>query len=783
MLFKKLIRTIGVYKAQFISMIIMIALGTAIFVGFNMEWYAIEYNTEKYFEQTGYADFRIINETGRFTEEEAEKIKTIDGVKEVSRFVSVNAAVDNPDPKAAKKTLAITVTENTKVSFFTLISGEEYDPESVDGIWLSDKYAETNGVKIGDKISFSYAKFKMEGVVKGLVKSSEYLVCVEDESELMPRYEKHGFAYISPVMFSAAVKDGTHGIFTEFYPEINVIGDGELKTFKKAVEEKLGKTLLVLSKEESSSYVLAQGEADEGKTMGTIFPVLFMVIAILTMVTTMHRLTAKEKTQIGILKALGFKDKRITRHYTSYAFAVGVVGCALGILLGMGICAIIMNPNGTMGTYFDMPKWELVVPWFCYVVVAAIIVFLTFIGFLSVKKMLKGTAADALRPYAPKKMKKLAIEKTKLWDKMSFGARWNMRDIMRHKSRTLMSLIGIVGCMVIVVGSVGMRDTMNGFIDSYYNTAMNYVSKINVADDAEENSIKFLTINYEGDYSGSVAVEFNEKAYSLEIYSVEHDMVKFMPDKGFDPIKLSDDGAYVCRRIADKYNLKQGDEITLRPYGKSSDEAYTFKINGIIRSQSESIVITAKYAESKNVDYSVTAIYTNSSSNAIDGDKTAANGEAPYDVIKTVQDKEELIKTFDKFLEIMNMMIILLVAVGVALGIVVLYNLGTMSYAERYREMATLKVVGFRDRKIGRLLIEQNLWVTVFGMVVGLPLGIFTLDYLIKALASEYEMNIMLGPLTFISGIVVTLGVSLLVGFMIARKNKKINMVESLKAE
>ena len=783
MLFKKLIRTIGVYKAQFISMIIMIALGTAIFVGFNMEWYAIEYNTEKYFEETGYADFRIINETGRFTEEEAEKIKTIDGVKEVSRFVSVNAAVYNPDPKAAKKTLAITVTENTKVSFFTLISGEKYDPESVDGIWLSDKYAEMNGVKIGDKIGFSYAKFKMEGVVKGLVKSSEYLVCVEDESELMPEYEKHGFAYISPVMFSAAVKDGTHGIFTEFYPEINVIGEGELKTFKKAVEEKLGKTLLVLSKEESSSYILAQGEADEGKTMGTIFPVLFMVIAVLTMVTTMHRLTAKEKTQIGILKALGFKDKRITRHYTSYAFAVGVLGSALGILLGIGICAIIMNPNGTMGTYFDMPKWELVVPWFCYVVVAAIIVFLTFIGFLSVKKMLKGTAADALRPYAPKKMKKLAIEKTGLWEKMSFGARWNMRDIMRHKSRTLMSLIGIVGCMVIVVGSVGMRDTMNGFIDSYYNTAMNYVSKINVTDDAEENSIKFLTINYDGDYSGSVAVEFNEKAYSLEIYSVEHDMVKFMPDKGFDPIKLSDDGAYVCRRIADKYNLKQGDEITLRPYGESRDEAYTFRINGIIRSQSESVVITAKYAEKMNVDYSVTAIYTNTSSDVIDNDKTAANGEAPYDVIKTVQDKEELIKTFDMFLEIMNMMVILLVAVGVALGIVVLYNLGTMSYAERYREMATLKVVGFRDKKIGRLLIEQNLWVTVFGMVVGLPLGIFTLDYLIKALASEYEMNLVLGPLTFISGIVITLGVSLLVGFMIARKNKKINMVESLKAE
>ena len=98
--------------------------------------------------------------------------------------------------------------------------------------------------------------------------------------------------------------------------------------------------------------------------MGSVLPVLFLLIAILTMVTTMHRLAAQEKTQIGTLKALGFKDRRILRHYTSYAFMVAVAGSAAGIALGYFVAWFIMNPDGSMGTYLDMPEWKLCMPWF-----------------------------------------------------------------------------------------------------------------------------------------------------------------------------------------------------------------------------------------------------------------------------------------------------------------------------------------------------------------------------------------------------------------------------------
>ena len=127
--------------------------------------------------------------------------------------------------------------------------------------------------------------------------------------------------------------------------------------------------------------------------------------------------------------------------------------------------------------------------------------------------------------------------------------------------------------------------------------------------------------------------------------------------------------------------------------------------------------------------------------------------------------------------------IILLVLAAVMLGIVVLYNLGVMSYVERYREMATLKVVGFKDSRIGRLLISQNLWLTVLGILIGLPLGVGVLQYLLDSLAGEYEMKLTLGPATYLVSILLTFGVSLAVGVMVAGKNRHIDMVSALKTE
>ena len=165
MLAKKMLRTAWLYKAQFISMILMVMLGVGMFVGFNMEWASIEENMFSFFDDCHFSDYRLVNERG-FSAEDAEKISKIEGVDSVGRFLSVNADVKN----GGGNSVTLAVTTNPEVSSFVLIDGEKYDPESTDGVWISDRYAE------------------ITGTVKGFIKAAEQMICVRDKTQLMPDF-------------------------------------------------------------------------------------------------------------------------------------------------------------------------------------------------------------------------------------------------------------------------------------------------------------------------------------------------------------------------------------------------------------------------------------------------------------------------------------------------------------------------------------------------------------------------------------------------------------------
>ena len=222
-------------------------------------------------------------------------------------------------------------------------------------------------------------------------------------------------------------------------------------------------------------------------------------------------------------------------------------------------------------------------------------------------------------------------------------------------------------------------------------------------------------------------------------------------------------------RISEKFNLHEGDTFSISPYG--GNEKFDMVVNGIFRSTSENIIISDKYAQKLNIPYRIDSVYTDVKKDDIE----------LSNIIKSVHSKKMIMDSFEVFLSIMNNMLYLYVAGALVLGIIVLYNLGTMSYVERYREMATLKVVGFRDNKIGKILYDQNLLISIIGIIIGIPLGILTLSSMLKSLASEYEMKMSIGIPSYLFTIILTLSMSLFVSGMIARKNRKIDMVEALK--
>ena len=734
-------------------MVIMIAIGVGIFLGFNIEWKSIEYDTTKFFDETLYADYRLYSSTG-FSEDDIERVKDIPGVDAATRFFAVSV-----DVKDTKKSLALNVSEDYNVSVFHLMDGKEYDRSS-DGVWLSDRFAEENGYKIGDTLTLTYKSIEMKLEIVGLIKSGENMICTGDSNQLMPDFSSYGFAYVTPDTLREALG-------ADFYPQINLISSTEKAELEDEVKDALGRTILVSPKDDHMSYAGAKSETEEGETMGSILPVLFLAIAILTMVTTMHRIAANEKTQIGTLKALGFRDRRILAHYTSYGLVIGLIGTGLGIVLGYLVAEFVMNPGGTMGTYFDLPEWKLVMPSFCIPVMVLTLLFLTLISYLSVKRMLHGTAADALRPYVPRPMKKGLLERLPLWEHLGFGTRWNIRDVMRHKSRSAMTLVGILGCMILLVGGLGMKDTMSNFMTILDDDVSNYTNKINLAENIGNDEARELCDSVSGDFEASEAISLDGETVTLEVHSTDNEKFRFIDSDG-NIMKLGDDGVYLCLRLADTAEV--GDTIEFSPYG--SDETYKVKVAGYFRSMiTKSIVMTSDFADAEGIDYKITSIYTDEEKSDIPSSSAIAG----------VQEKQAIIDSYDTFMDLMNMMVAVLVVAAAILGAVVLYNLGVMSYIERSRELATLKVLGYRDRRIARLLISQNVWMTVIGVALGLPAGIGTLNVLVAALASEYELKVVLGVLTYSVSMTLTFGVSLLVGWAVARKNRKIDMVEALK--
>ena len=782
MLRRKLWRTARVYKVQFISMILLIALGVGVFVGFNAEWVTIGADTAAFFKDCGFADYRIIDEDG-ISSADVDKIRDIEGVAGVSRFISVNANV-----KGSGNQLALTVTESEHTSGFVLMEGEEYDRWDPEGFWLMDKYAELNGIKPGDSMTVTFEDMEFTGTVRGLVESAEYLICVRDESQVMPDFNTYGYIFASPAMLrkvieeqireeepdidddiiSIAVKEACDEIFCQ----VNVNSSMDKQEIQTAVDRALGRSLMILTKDENISYAESRGEMNEGKTMGAILPVLFLAIAILTMITTMNRITISEKTQIGTLKALGFRDGRIIRHYTSYAVIISIAGAVPGVVLGYLLCKMVMAQDGMMGTYFVMPDWTIHIPLWIWAIVAAIIMLTVFIGYLSVKDLLRGTAAETLRPYTPKHIHRLILEGTALWRRMRFGTKWNLRDIFRHKSRSAMSFIGTFGCMLMLVASFGMNQTMTVFLDTFYDGTAAYATKVFLSSDADNKDAVKLAGELDGDYSASVSAKVGDKSISVDVYNITHGMYRFI-DENSDIVALPEEGALICKRLARDFDVREGDSVVIEPYG--TDESYEILISGINGSLTESISMTEEYADSLGLTdsdaYRINSVYTMTAKDQISTDSN----------ITSVQSKRDIIDSFDSFMEIFYFFIIVLIVASVLLCLIVLYNLGIMSYMERYREMATLKVLGFRNKAIGRLLISQNLWIAVTGTLLGIPAGIWALNVLMDLLAAEYEMETVAGPESILPATALNLGTAVIVGWMISRKNRKINMVEALK--
>jgi len=748
MLKRKIIRTLLNYKAQMISMLLMIILGVGIFLGCNIEWYSIKTNRTNYYEDTGYPEYRIYKDS--FSLDELQYVKDFSDVKYATRALTTLGSLNN------NTYLMLNVLEDCQNIKPLYIDGEVYSNEA-EGIYLSDLYAKENNIKPNDYLDIEAEGFKIHEPVKGLIKSSEYLICLKDSSQLLPNYKEYAYCYLSPKMI-------TKYLGQAFYNTIYASSKLSTSDFEAEALNALGASITVLSYQDETGYSGSNGEIEEGKTMALLIPTAFILIAVLTMVTTMARISTNERIQMGVLKSLGFKRKKIARHYSLYGLIIGIIGTLIGCVLAYGIAYYIINPKGPMSTYLDFPSWHLYMPWYGVLIVILLPITLGIISYLIVNSELKGTACETLKPKREKAVKASYIEKTKFFSKASFQTKWNIRDMLRHKARTIMSIIGVLFSTVLIFTCMGMRDTVIDFKNTLYNENYNFENKLTLNSQISNTKALDLASKYEADYEANVAIKFNNKTVVLSIINNSRNLLGIVDEKE-NRLELKDGGVYVCRRIKDD-GYKINKEIDFNLYG--SKEIISSKVIGVCLSMTEGIYMTENTANELGISYKIQTLYTNLNV-MVDSN------------VSSITTKTELLSAFNTMMEMMDSMIWILILASAILAVVVLYNLASLGYIEKIREMSTLKVIGFTNKKIAKILVVGTIWITVMGLIIGLPLGAYLLDILLRALAGEYEMNMAFGYLSYIVGIVVPFLVSLVTIYLISKKTKKLDMVSALK--
>ena len=555
---------------------------------------------------------------------------------------------------------------------------------------------------------------------------------------------------------------------------VDVDNKDNINEVKNNIEDNIKNAVAIINIEDTSSYVTYQGEIDEGKTYVGVFSGLFLFIAMLSVITTMTRVVKNQRTQIGTLKALGFNDRKIILHYIGYGFWISLLASIAGLILGYYFIGKIFI-NLEMA-FFEIPNGHPVINNKSYVVAILVILVVSLITYITGRKILKENPAETLRNKIPNvKAKSLNITTKGIFKNLSFSSKWNLRDIIRNKMRTFMGVAGVVGCCTLIVCALGMLDSMNFFVKLQFETLYNFDYKLNIKENISDIELDTLYNEYGKYTSESLGIEIKDNEGARESNNIfvtdAEDYVRFVDRKNNIINKPTDDGIFVTYKLAETKGYKLGDEITWHIYGDST--YYTSKIVGFNKDpQNQNITMIRKYLESLNIRYNPDSLYTN-----VDLSNTKE-----IENIETIQNIESLKEGMTGMLSMMKTMLVLIIGVAALLGGIIIYNLGILSFSEKQYQFATLKVLGFKDKKIKSIFIKQNNWIAIISIIIGLPLGYYLTDWLFKtAIEEHYDFGAYILIQTYIISAVGTFIVSYLVSKFLARKIKNIDMVSSLK--
>ena len=571
----------------------------------------------------------------------------------------------------------------------------------------------------------------------------------------------------------------------------------KLDDAKKELEDLEKPEWMVTDREDLPEYTDYGDNADRLRNIGQVFPVIFFLVAALISLTTMTRMVEEQRTQIGTLKALGYKKSAIAAKYICYAFFATLLGSVLGMLIGEKIIPyIIITAYGIM--YHNVANTISIdyQPGFALIASAASVVCTVGATLFASGKELQETPASLMRPPAPKEGKRVLLERlTFIWKHLSFSWKSTIRNLFRYKKRLIMTVFGIAGSMGLMLVGFGIQDSISDIAAIQYRELQHYDGMVIEDSDATEEEhaelFEYMKENEQIAHCNRVQmtkISAPKGSSNISIYLfVPESLSEFAKDVTLknritgETYELTDEGAAISEKTASLLGLKVGDMIPL----KKGDKEYKVRVAVITENyMSHYLYMTPRvYEQTFGEKPEYENIVFTMQEDCKDDLEMAGTRILAYPGALSISYTSSLASQVDRMLSTLDAVILVLIVSAGMLAFVVLYNLNNINITERQRELATLKVLGFYDGEVSQYVLRENVILTVLGIMFGAVFGILIHRYVITTVEVDAVMfgrNIK--PLSFLYSGILTSIFSIVVNGVMHFKLKTIDMVESLKS-
>ncbi|MCL2422393.1 MAG: ABC transporter permease [Micrococcales bacterium] len=743
---------------QFVAVFAMALMSVAAYTGLEGAWNGLRTNLDHFAADSSMADLWLT--ATHLSADDAARLAAIPGVSAVELRTTATARLDVGDHEVWLD--VVVVDKHWKVSRPTAISGRPLNPRG-EGVWLDDRLAQAHQLDPDDQVRLVAAADAGSFPLAGTVISPDRVFNIRAPDLTMPDPQRYGYGYVTPEV--AAQLFGTELPATLALLRV----DGDLATVEGLVRAQAGDALVSLDNRGTKPTVAtAFDRVDTIRNLSLLFSALFVLVAVLAMYTSIRRLVDAQAKQIATLRALGFSRGELVRHFSTFGLVAGGAGVVAGLAVAPALSFAVLRSQKPQ---FDLPAWSLAYTAFPLAVAALVMVSCLAGAALAARSCTQGEPAELLRPGVPMTSRGTKSGSGGLWRTWSYPARWAIRDAMGNPVRLFMGVAGVVGSMMLLFAGFGLPDTISGGAEAAYSPSKApYTARVDFVFGTPAAAVAELPLG------GSAQL-----VMQLSVPTVDHQRTtvtvvgpgRRFPVPSATGAPADQRGVRVTQAVADRLGLAPGDEARLvLPLGLG--EARLPVVDVTDRTSPQGFVIDLETWTAAGLPFVATS--------ALVGDDAQLADLAASPYVSFVVDRDTQRDNALSLMEALRGIFMVLRVFAVVLTVVVLYSLGSLTFDERRRQYATLKVLGLRNDELRRLSIVDNAGVTLFGLALGVPGGLWFLSAYVTQFNTMFvTYDVRITTVSVVIALALTSVVSSLTTLLLGRRIGRVDVVEALK--